>query len=107
MNSLIVNSYRLKSTWLNLFNTSDIELQRNKNNWIKIKSKWWQLFIPHLKDSEHGNWERVEVWGRCAKVKVEGASEQLHAEQGEDEDEEEEEEEEGDDGLHGGEQGDH
>ena len=61
----------------------------------------------HLKDSEHCDWKWVEVWGWSAKVKVEGAPEQLHAEEGEDEDEEEEEEEEGHDGLHGGEQGDH
>ena len=66
----------------------------------------FKLNFLHLKDSEHGNWKWVEVWGRGAKVKVEGASEQLHAEQGEDEDEEEEEEEEGDDGLHGRQQRD-
>ena len=63
-------------------------------------------FVPHLKDSEHGDRKGVKVGSWGAEVEVEGAPEQLHPEQGEDEDEEEEEEEEGDDGLHGSKQRD-
>ena len=80
------------------YNELKLIIRMNKNE-LKLSS-------VHLKDSEHGDWKRVKVWGGSAKVKVEGAPEELHPEQGEDEDEEEEEEEEGDDGLHGGEQGD-
>ena len=56
----------------------------------------------HLEAGEQGLWEGVE----CAPlhlslVKVEFASEQLHAQQGEDDEEEEEQEQQGADSLHG------
>lgn len=58
------------------------------------------ILDPHLKDSEEGDGERVEVRGRRPVGEVEGPAEELHPEQREDEDEEEEQKEQRDDGTH-------
>ena len=55
----------------------------------------------HLEHRQQRDNERVEVGVRSSVGEVEGAAEELHAEQREDEDEEEEQEEEGEDGAHG------
>lgn len=66
------------------------------------------LANTNLKDGEEGLGEII----KCASfghrlIKVEFASEELHAQQGENNDEEEEQQQQGGDGLHGVEQGGH
>ena len=61
----------------------------------------------NLENCEQGARDRVEVGRRPAFRKVEGASEDLHAEQREDEDEQEEKEQKGHDGRDGVHEGDH
>ena len=53
-----------------------------------------------MKDSEQGDGEGVEVGGRGAVLEVEGAAEELHPKEGEDQDEEEEQEQQRDDRPH-------
>ena len=60
--------------------------------------------IMYLEDGEHGDGERVEVWRWGPVWEVEGASEELHPQQGKNQDEQEQEQQEGYDGFHGAEQ---
>ena len=52
-----------------------------------LNSEW-----PYLKDGEQGNRKAVEIGWWCAIGEVESTTEQLHAQQGEDQDEQKEEE---------------
>ena len=75
--------------------------------YINFRYTLYSILLSYLEHREHCDGERVEVWWRRPVRKVEGSSEQLHAEQRKDEDEEEEQQQQGDDGLHRAQQGDH
>ena len=61
----------------------------------------------YLKDSEHGDGERIKVGRRCSVRKVESSSKQLHAQQCKYKNEEEKKQQQRNDGLHRTEQGYH
>ena len=79
----------------------DIYIGESSNSSLLWLAAVAVCFATHLKDGEQGVDDAVEVGGGRFFREVEGAAEELHPEEGEDEDEENEEDEQGDDGGDG------
>lgn len=85
----------------------EVHLRRNLSFWESRRGKmWWGRYEGgHLEASEQSLRERVKGAPlHLSLIKVEFASKQLHAQQGEDDEEKEEQQQKGADGLHGVEQ---